>query len=356
MQTHLDKFDIKIIDHTYAACTERRRSYADKKAGKWDPFLADGAMKIAFKVRDEDIDKLWGLIKQDNEPYSGLCLLYEKPRLQRYQRFVKEGRRPDIGLEPEHDFIDLDYLYETFDRNCRFYRITQAEFDRMEYMNRFMGTRMGRRYGFKSVTAFFSFTDVENFKRADFVTFQDFSAWVRRALGYTSNQVNPDWVVNSEEFPKFYVPEDKPEEWVAIQEVGSGRFIVDMPSSDIWDKLYIAACLNKRMLPSYDEELSDVAWRQPWQYFELLPCTTFRYNPSTPEKLERVVRNAAISCWEMRHYTAHTSPGVKSSYATTGSTLEIEFEEVTRVLTIEEAEQEPIIKYVSGSKSTKAEN
>ena len=105
MQLHLDKFDIKIIDHTYAACTERRRSYADKKAGKWDPFLADGAMKIAFKVRDEDIDKLWLILKQDNEPYSGLCMLYDKPRLQRYQRFAKEGRRPDIGLEHEHNFI-----------------------------------------------------------------------------------------------------------------------------------------------------------------------------------------------------------------------------------------------------------
>ena len=56
MAAHLAKFDIKIVDFTYAAHIHRARSYKNKP--RHDPFGGkDGAMKIAFKVRDEDIDK-----------------------------------------------------------------------------------------------------------------------------------------------------------------------------------------------------------------------------------------------------------------------------------------------------------
>ena len=55
MANHMAKFDIKIVDFTYAAHIHRARWYKNKP--RRDPFTKDGAMKIAFKVRDEDIDK-----------------------------------------------------------------------------------------------------------------------------------------------------------------------------------------------------------------------------------------------------------------------------------------------------------
>ena len=50
-------------------------------------------------------------------------------------RKIEKGLALDDGSRENHDFKDVDYLYEEYDRCSRFFRITQDEFDEMEHMN-----------------------------------------------------------------------------------------------------------------------------------------------------------------------------------------------------------------------------
>ena len=79
--------------------------------------------------------RLWGLIKQDNEPYSGVCILQEKQEMRELHDKIEKGMAMDDGSRAKHNFKDIDYLYEEYDRCSRFFRITQDEFDEMEHMN-----------------------------------------------------------------------------------------------------------------------------------------------------------------------------------------------------------------------------
>ena len=50
-------------------------------------------------------------------------------------RKIEKGLALDDGSRANHDFENIDYLYEEYDRCSRFFRITQDEFDEMEHMN-----------------------------------------------------------------------------------------------------------------------------------------------------------------------------------------------------------------------------